>query len=108
MEKMGLKSISSRFLCYYFSPNSLEDQFQITTSMQNFEDEKETTEWEELNPFFRKYNRALLSKLAIDQEHAKLLKENQDLRSILKQYLDGISVTGLSFCLIYVNCRYCC
>jgi dynein regulatory complex subunit 2 len=35
---------------------------------------------------------AVLDKSAIDKERARLEKENSDLRSILKQYLDGISV----------------
>jgi hypothetical protein len=34
----------------------------------------------------------MLDKTAIDKEKARLEKENGDLRSILKQYLDGISV----------------
>jgi hypothetical protein len=33
-----------------------------------------------------------LDKTAIDKEKTRLEKENADLRSILKQYLDGISV----------------
>ena len=51
-------------------------------------------EWTELDRFFRKYNRALLGKLSIEQEKQRLDKENADLRSILKQYLDGITVTS--------------
>ncbi|PNH04924.1 hypothetical protein TSOC_008876 [Tetrabaena socialis] len=35
---------------------------------------------------------ALLDKTAIDKEQSRLERENADLRSILKQYLDGISV----------------
>jgi hypothetical protein len=50
-------------------------------------------EWTELDRFFRTYNRALLSKLTIEQELQRLSQENKDLRSILKQYLDGITVT---------------
>ena len=34
----------------------------------------------------------MLDKTAIDKEKTRLEKENADLRSILKQYLDGISV----------------
>lgn len=34
----------------------------------------------------------LLDKAAIDKEKARLQKENDDLRAVLKQYLDGISV----------------
>jgi hypothetical protein len=42
--------------------------------------------------FFKRYNKALLDKASIDKERSRLKKENTDLRSILKQYLDGISV----------------
>lgn len=49
-------------------------------------------EWDALNRFFRRFNKAVLDKGAIDKEKARLEKENADLRSILKQYLDGISV----------------
>ncbi|PNW74416.1 hypothetical protein CHLRE_13g607750v5 [Chlamydomonas reinhardtii] len=52
----------------------------------------EVDEWDYLNCFFRRYNKALLDKTAIDKEKSRLERENADLRSILKQYLDGISV----------------
>ncbi|KAG2424497.1 hypothetical protein HYH02_015167 [Chlamydomonas schloesseri] len=53
---------------------------------------EEVDEWDYLNRFFRRYNKALLDKTAIDKEKSRLERENADLRSILKQYLDGISV----------------
>ena len=34
-----------------------------------------------------------MDKLAIVEEKKRLSKENEDLRSILKQYLDGIAIT---------------
>lgn len=34
----------------------------------------------------------LLDKCAIDKERERLRSENKDLRAILKQYLDGVSV----------------
>lgn len=46
-------------------------------------------EWGHLENFHKKYNKVLLDKLAIDEEKKRLQKENGDLRSILKQYLDG-------------------
>ena len=45
-----------------------------------------------LDRFYKKFNRALLDKLATERERDRLLRENEDLQSILKQYLDGISV----------------
>lgn len=49
-------------------------------------------EWEYLNRFYRKYNKALLDKIAIEKEKEQLENSNAELQSILKQYLDGISV----------------
>merc|ERR1719230_720054 len=42
--------------------------------------------------FWKRYNKVLLDKLQIEKEHERLTKENSDLQSILKQYIDGISV----------------
>ena len=49
-------------------------------------------EWNYLDNFFKRYNKVLLDVNAIEREHDRLSHENGDLRSILKQYLDGISV----------------
>ena len=49
-------------------------------------------EWDYLNNFFKRYNKVLLDEQAIERERDRLKRENTDLRSILKQYLDGISV----------------
>lgn len=46
-----------------------------------------------LDGFYRRYNKVLLDKLAIKHERARLMRENADLRAILKQYLEGIAVT---------------
>merc|ERR1719401_2130734 len=49
-------------------------------------------EWTYLDNFFKRYNKVKLDHLAIDQEGKRLQKENVQLRSILKQFLDGVSV----------------
>lgn len=53
---------------------------------------KEIEEWDYLNNFFKKFNKAMLDKAAVDKEKARLQQENSELRAVLKQYLDGISV----------------
>eukprot|EP00232_Nephroselmis_pyriformis_P026137 CAMPEP_0182864200 /NCGR_PEP_ID=MMETSP0034_2-20130328/7042_1 /TAXON_ID=156128 /ORGANISM="Nephroselmis pyriformis, Strain CCMP717" /LENGTH=528 /DNA_ID=CAMNT_0024996449 /DNA_START=166 /DNA_END=1749 /DNA_ORIENTATION=+ len=52
----------------------------------------EVEEWDYLNVFFTRFNKVLLDHVAIRKERMRLDRENGDLRSILKQYLDGISV----------------
>jgi len=54
--------------------------------------DKGIDEWNYLDNFWKRYNKVLLDNLTIEKEHARLQKENQDLQSILKQYIDGISV----------------
>jgi hypothetical protein len=49
-------------------------------------------EWNYLDSFFKRYNKVLLDVMGIEKERERLRNENGDLRSILKQYLDGISV----------------
>jgi len=53
---------------------------------------KEIDEWSYLNQFFKRQNKVNMDNMAIDKEKKRLDRENADLRSILKQYLDGISV----------------
>ena len=45
-----------------------------------------------LENFWKRYNKVLLDKVAMDKERASLVTENQQLRMLLKEYLDGISV----------------
>eukprot|EP00921_Rhytidocystis_pertsovi_P003554 GHVQ01006160.1.p1 GENE.GHVQ01006160.1~~GHVQ01006160.1.p1 ORF type:complete len:281 (-),score=27.01 GHVQ01006160.1:1635-2477(-) len=49
-------------------------------------------EWTYLDTFFKRYNKVLLDKLAIKKEYSRLTGENQQLKSILRQFLDGVSV----------------
>merc|ERR1712000_353631 len=49
-------------------------------------------EWKLLERFWVRYNRVVLDCAAIGQEKFHLQNENEKLRQLLKQYLDGISV----------------
>ena len=49
-------------------------------------------EWNYLDNFFKRYNKVFLDVMGIERERDRLASQNGDLRSILKQYLDGISV----------------
>ncbi len=50
------------------------------------------SEWEYLDLFWKRYNKALLDEMAIQREKERYENENRELQAILKQYLDGISV----------------
>mmetsp|Transcript_14166 Transcript_14166/g.34091 ORF Transcript_14166/g.34091 Transcript_14166/m.34091 type:complete len:601 (-) Transcript_14166:185-1987(-) len=56
------------------------------------DDTKPVEEYEYLNRFFQRYNKVFMDQTAIDRERKRLDQENEDLRTILKQYLDGISI----------------
>ena len=66
-------------------------------------------EYEELEPFWKRHNKVLLDKVTLDKERQVLLQENGQLRSLLKQYLDGISVNEeiLSKVRMRGSFRYC-
>ena len=49
-------------------------------------------EYSTLDNFWKRYNKVLLDKVALDKEKDTLMRENSQLRTLLKQYLDGISV----------------
>uniref|UniRef100_UPI00398E7D71 dynein regulatory complex subunit 2 n=1 Tax=Pristiophorus japonicus TaxID=55135 RepID=UPI00398E7D71 len=45
-----------------------------------------------LEQFWKRYNKVRLDQIVLEQEKSCLLQENRQLRQLLKQYLDGISV----------------
>ncbi|OQR86501.1 hypothetical protein ACHHYP_10492 [Achlya hypogyna] len=49
-------------------------------------------EWEYLDLFWKRYNKALLDTMAVQKEKERIERENRELQAVLKQYLDGISV----------------
>ena len=49
-------------------------------------------EFSYLNNFYKRYNKVLLDKLAIQKQKESLQNDNVLLKSLLKQYLDGISL----------------
>merc|ERR1719181_466725 len=53
---------------------------------------KPVQEWDALNTFFTRYNKILLDKTAMETEGKRLNQENDRLRGLIKQFVDGISV----------------
>jgi hypothetical protein len=43
--------------------------------------------------FYKRHNKVLLDKYALDAQKQALLTENRNLKAILKQYLEGVSVS---------------
>ena len=71
------------------------DQAEVRKALQSSaagKDGQPIEEWNYLDNFFKRYNKVLLDVMGIEKERERLRHENGDLRSILKQYLDGISV----------------
>ncbi len=50
-------------------------------------------EFHAMEQFYKRFNKVLLDKLALEKRKFQLTEENEHLRNILKQYLDGISLT---------------
>jgi len=55
-------------------------------------DGKVIQEWDALNTFFTRHNKILLDKTAMEVEGKRLNQENDRLRGLIKQFVDGISV----------------
>lgn len=51
-------------------------------------------EFKQLDQFYKRYNKVLLDKVAIEKQKGSLDKENMFFKSLLKQYLDGVSVNN--------------
>ncbi|KND01614.1 uncharacterized protein SPPG_03412 [Spizellomyces punctatus DAOM BR117] len=49
-------------------------------------------EFAAMEQFHKRYNKVSLDRLALEKQRGQLQEENEHLRNILKQYLDGISV----------------
>lgn len=50
-------------------------------------------EWKYLDNFLRRFNKVFLERTALANERARLEDENAELKGILKQYLDSLSIT---------------
>jgi len=90
-----LETEEEKVLPFYATSLTLPEQHEVEEAVQEKPNEQLAQlfhEYSALENFWKRYNKALLDKLALDKENQTLLQENQQLRSVLKQYLDGISV----------------
>lgn len=93
------------------TPNNLLTNNYVPhqTSMWDLSSHKFVNFSDRLNKFYKKYNKILLDNIIISKEKEKLLLENEQLESLIKQYLDGFTITNELFSddnpLIIVNGR---
>lgn len=90
-----LETEEEKVLPFYASSLTQEEQDDVQDAVTEPPSEQLASvmyEYQGLENFWKRYNKVLLDKVALDKEKNTQLQENQQLRTLLKQYLDGISV----------------
>ncbi|XP_063674868.1 dynein regulatory complex subunit 2-like isoform X2 [Bolinopsis microptera] len=91
-----LETEEEKVLPFYASTLTEQEEKEIEAMVQQ-EPENDLAnvmhEFEDLSSFWKRYNKVSLDKMSLDQARVQLTQENQQLRTLLKQYLDGISVS---------------
>ncbi|MBN3275392.1 DRC2 protein, partial [Polyodon spathula] len=91
-----LETEEEKVLPFYSSSLSAEEQSQEQAAALEPPTEQlaqAMQDYTALELFWKRYNKALLEQMALEQEKVVLGRENAQLRQLLKQYLDGISVS---------------
>jgi hypothetical protein len=104
-QKLGEKILKTAELCrkletekekvlpfYQSDEVTLEEVPEINVERIEGLKQAQYNEFQLLDNFYKRYNKVLLDKLAIEKQKATLEKENMFFKSLLKQYLDGVSV----------------
>merc|ERR1711988_688703 len=104
-QKLGEKILKTAELCrkletekekvlpfYQSDEVTLDDPPEIPVEKIEGMKKAKYNEFQLLDNFYKRYNKVLLDKLAIEKQKATLEKENMFFKSLLKQYLDGVSV----------------
>lgn len=90
-----LETEEEKVLPFYTSALSEEEEQEVAAAVAEPAAQplaEVMSEYTSLENFWKRYNKVFLDKLALEKEKKTLLEENQKLRILLKQYLDGISV----------------
>ncbi|CAH1801399.1 unnamed protein product [Owenia fusiformis] len=90
-----METEEEKVLPFYASSLTEEEQGDVEAAVTEAPSEPLAAvmhEYTSLENFWKRYNKTLLDKVALDKEKSTLLNENTTLRTLLKQYLDGISV----------------
>ncbi|CAM4601989.1 unnamed protein product [Lepidochelys kempii] len=91
-----LETEEEKVLPFYASSLSREEQEvmeQISLEKPGEQLARLMQDYLGLEHFWQRYNKVKLEQLSLEREKAALRQENQKLRLLLKQYLDGISVS---------------
>ena len=104
-QKLGEKILKTAELCrkletekekvlpfYQSDPETLEEVPDVQIEKIEGMKKQQYNEFQLLDSFYKRFNKVLLDKLAIDKQKSTLEKENMFFKSLLKQYLDGVSV----------------
>jgi len=102
-----LETEKEKVLPFYESDPEVQEKADIRIDKIQGLDRDAYHEFQNLDQFYKRYNKVLLDKLAIEKQKATLEKENAFFKDLLKQYLDGVSVNdevmGASNPLLVVN-----
>ena len=104
-EKLGTKILKTAELCrkletekekvlpfYQSDEVTMEEMPDIYVEKIEGMKKNRYNEFQLMDNFYKRFNKVLLDKLAIEKQKATLEKENMFFKSLLKQYLDGVSV----------------
>lgn len=90
-----LETEEEKVLPFYASSLTQEEQEDIKAAVLEAPSQALAAtmhEYRAVENFWKRYNKVLLERLALEKEKQALMTENGQLRLLLKQYLDGISV----------------
>merc|ERR1719219_2489749 len=92
-----METEEEKVLPFYTSSLTAEEQEELQeaaeSELKSDRLAKTAIDYQPMENFWKRYNKVLLDKLALKKEEQSLESENAHLRQILKQYLDGVSVS---------------
>jgi hypothetical protein len=87
-----LETEKEKVLPFYDPDPEIEERTDMKIDAIKGLDKDAYNEFQNLDQFYKRFNKVLLDKLAIEKQKATLEKENAFFKDLLKQYLDGVSV----------------
>lgn len=87
-----LETEKEKVIPFYDSTITEEDIPEDLRVVLNEISEEDFKKYSYIKNYFKRYNKVMLDKIAIQQQKELYLKENKTLKRLLKQYIDDISV----------------